>query len=392
MIMAWLVMVAMTVVSLLYLVRYILRHPSKQSNEDAGKTFLAIRESEVEEERMAGRLTDNEAEQLKNDIVSEASYINKHGKLNLNNETRLARGLLSAAVAVALIGSVSLYHHFGFSPDVAFTQKMLDRSASDEDISEFLHYRVTRYDRAEDWYYLASEQVLAQSYTEAIASYRQVLKKLEPDSADRINVQVELAQAMFYANNNTVSSEMREQLDSVLTADPNNVKALGLQGIVNFDAGEYKNAILVWQKAIRLGSDRQERIDLLSGISAARKQGGISEEQVPALITHRLQLQLVLDKGVLSENDVFLVYAKSTDLPMPVAIQRITPAEFDAPIVLTNLDNLMPGKTLAELERVEVVVKRSRNDAQDLTQGQIVGYLSSVPSNSSKIFKVNVSL
>ena len=392
MMLAWIVMIAVTAISLLYVMRSILLQRGYQQQEDSGKSFLAIRKQEVAEELAAGRLTDNEAKQLNADIVSEAQYINQHGALTLNKEIRWARIALSAAVAVILVGSVFLYQRLGFAPDVMFTQKMVERSASDEDISEFLNYRVARYDRAEDWYYLASEQVLAGDYPAAIASYRQVLKKLEVDSADRVNVQVELAQAMFYANNNTVSQTMRETVAEVLKTAPNNVKALGLQGIIDFDAADYQAAVMTWQKAIRLGSDRQERMDLLSGIAAARKQGGITEEQVPALITHRLQLQLVLEKGVLSNDDVFLVYAKSSDQPMPIAIQRISAAEFGVPIVLTNIDNLMPGKTLSDVEQVEVVVKRSQNNAQDLTQGEIVGYLSSVPSHSSNIFKVNVSL
>ncbi|CUB03048.1 c-type cytochrome biogenesis protein CcmI [Marinomonas fungiae] len=392
MMLAWIVMIAVTAISLLYVMRSILLQRGYQQQEDSGKSFLAIRKQEVAEELAAGRLTDNEAKQLNADIVSEAQYINQHGALTLNKEIRWARIALSAAVAVILVGSVFLYQRLGFAPDVMFTQKMVERSASDEDISEFLNYRVARYDRAEDWYYLASEQVLAGDYPAAIASYRRVLKKLEVDSADRVNVQVELAQAMFYANNNTVSQTMRETVAEVLKTAPNNVKALGLQGIIDFDAADYQAAVMTWQKAIRLGSDRQERMDLLSGIAAARKQGGITEEQVPALITHRLQLQLVLEKGVLSNDDVFLVYAKSSDQPMPIAIQRISAAEFGVPIVLTNIDNLMPGKTLSDVEQVEVVVKRSQNNAQDLTQGEIVGYLSSVPSHSSNIFKVNVSL
>lgn len=392
MMLAWIVMIAVTVVSLLYVVRSILRQRGYEQQEDAGQNFLAIRQQEVEEERVAGRLTVAEAEQLLEDIVSEAHYINQHGALKLNKEVRWARIALSAAVAIIMIGSVFLYQRLGFAPDVIFTQKMMERSADDEDISEFLNYRVARYDRAEDWYYLASEQVLAGDYPSAIASYRQVLQKLDMESADRINVQVELAQAMFYANNNTVSQTMRETVTEVLKAAPDNVKALGLQGIIDFDAADYQAAILTWQKAIRLGSDRQERMDLLSGIAAARKQGGISEEQIPALITHRLQLQLVLEKGSLANDDVFLVYAKASDQPMPIAIQKITAAEFGVPIVLTNIDNLMPGKTLSEVERVEVIVKRSQNNTQDLTQGEIVGYLSSVPSHSGKIFKVNVSL
>ncbi|SBS24815.1 formate-dependent nitrite reductase complex subunit NrfG [Marinomonas aquimarina] len=392
MMLAWIVMIAVTVICLLYLIRSVLRQRGYQQREDAGQNFLTIRQQEVEEERAAGRLTDSEAQQLHEDIVSEAHYINQHGALTLNKEIRWARIALAAAVALVLVGSVALYHRLGFAPDVMFTQQMMERSADEEDISEFLNYRVARYDRAEDWYYLASEQVLAGDYPSAIASYRQVLQKLDSDSADRVNVQVELAQAMFYANNNTVSQSMRETVADVLRAAPNNVKALGLQGIIDFDAADYQAAIVTWQKAIRLGRDRQERLDLLSGIAAARKQGGISEEQVPALITHRLQLQLVLEKGAMANDDVFLVYARAAGQPMPVAIQQVSAAEFAVPIVLTNIDNLMPGKTLSEVDEVEVIVKRSHNGAQDLTQGETVGYLSSVPSHSSKIFKVNVSL
>jgi len=77
---------------------------------------------------------------------------------------------------------------------------------------------------------------------------------------------------------------------------------------------------------------------------------------------------------------------------MPVAIQRISAQEFDAPLVLTNIDNLMPGKTLADVPSVDIVVKRASKSAQDLSQGEIVGQLLSVPSRSDKIFKVKVSL
>ncbi|MBJ7549277.1 c-type cytochrome biogenesis protein CcmI [Marinomonas ostreistagni] len=392
MILAWVIMIAVTAISLLYLLRSILRQRTYEQNEDAGQSFLAIRKQEVEEERLAGRLTDSEAQQLHQDISSEARYINEHGTLILNREVRWARLFLSGAVAIILVGSVTLYHKLGFAPDVLFTQKMLERSANDQDIADFLDYRVARYDRAEDWYYLASEQVLAQDYPSAIASYRQVLEKLGPESEDRINVQVELAQAMFYANNNMVSDSMRETVAEVLKATPNNVKALGLQGIIHFDAAQYEAAILTWQKAIQLGTDRQERLDLLSGIAAARKQGGITEEQVPALISHRLQLKLILASGSVQQDDVYLVYAKAPDQAMPVAIQRISAQEFDAPIVLTNIDNLMPGKTLAEVTTVDIIVKRSNSLAQDLSQGEIVGHLSSVPSRSGKIFKVKVSL
>lgn len=391
MITAWLIMAAILVLSLLYIMRYLLRRDSRSAQEHDASAFLAVREEEVAKELQDGRLSEDEAAQLRDDLASEAHYISKQ-KFYLVKDIDSARWVLSAMIAVIVVGAVALYQHLGFATEVAFTQKMVDRTATDADISEFLDYRVARYDRAEDWYYLASEQVLAEQYAAAVQSYENVLARLESDSPDYINVQVELAQAMFYEQGNKVSEPMRQLLAEVLEQAPNNVKALGLQGIVAFDGQRYKEAILTWQKAIKLGRDRQERLDLLAGIAAARKQGAISEEEVPALITHRVQLQLDLSEGRLAQDDVFLIYAKVPNQNMPIAIQRISSAEFGVPIVLTNLDNLMPGNTLADYEQVDIVVKHATKSSADLTQGQIVGYLSPVPSDSNKIFNIKVAL
>lgn len=391
MIIAWLVMAAITILSVLYVVRTLLKAANRPIKERHKSSFLTVREQEVANELQAGRLTEEEANQLREDLVVEAQYTDKQ-QFYLVKDIRVARWVLSAMVALVVVGAVVLYVQLGFAKEVAFTEKMMNRSASEQDIADFLDYRVARYDRAEDWYYLASDQVLAEDYPAAIRSYRQVLAKLDSDSPDYVNVQVELAQALFYNNDNKVSDAMRDELRSILQTAPDNVKALSLQGIVEFDAQHYKAAVLTWQKAIRLGQDRQERLDLLSGIAAARKQGAITEEEVPALVTHRVQLKLNLEQGRLAQDDVFLVYAKATEQSMPVAIQRISSAEFGAVMVLTNLDNLMPGKTLADLETVEIVVKHAKQSTSDLTQGQIVGYLSPVPSNSDKIFNVKVAL
>ncbi|MBM6551283.1 hypothetical protein [Marinomonas ostreistagni] len=391
MMMAWLVMAAIAVLSVLYVMRALFGAANRPIKERDSERFIALREQEVAEELQAGRLTQDEANQLRDDLALEAQYIDKQ-QFYLIKDLNVTRWVLSAMVAVVLVGALALYQQLGFSKEVAFTEKMLERSATEQDISEFLAYRVARYDRAEDWYYLASEQVLAEDYADAVESYQQVLQKLDTDSPDYINVQVELAQAMFYNHDNTVSEPMRELVTQALQSNPNHVKALGLMGIVQFDAKRYKEAILAWQKAIRLGNDPQARNDLLSGITAARKQGAISEEEVPALISHRVQLSLTLTQGQLAADDVFLVYATANGQTMPVAIQRISSAEFGAPLVLTNLDNLMPGKSLAEVEEVDIVVKHAKQTSQDLSQGQIVGYLSPVPSNSDKIFNVKVAL
>ncbi len=391
MIVAWTLMAALIVLSVFYVMHYLV-NKNNAGHDETLTSFVSARRLEVKEDQGAGRLTEEEAQQLLQDVTSESHYVNQHQQRALTKDTQLARWVLSVMIAGVIIGSVALYQKLGFAPDVKITQQLIEQSATQDDVTEFLSYRVQRYDRAEDWYYLANDQVMAQNFEQAISSYREVLARLDGSSEDAINVQVELAQALFYSQSNQVSPAMTTAVDEALAQQPDNAKALGLKGIIEFDAGRYQEAILAWQEAIVNGTDRAERLDLLSGIAAARKQGGITEQMIPSIVTHRLHLQLDLDVRKISANDVFLVYAQVPDQRMPVAIQRIPAAQIQAPIVLTNLDNLMPGQSLADVARVDVVVKRSTNDANDLTLGEVVGYLSSVPSNSDKIFKVNVGL
>lgn len=391
MMVAWLLMAAVTVLSVWYVMHYLTRSANATASSPT-TDFQAIRRQEVIEERDVGRLTSEESDQLLKDARSESESVCFHRHVHFNNDIKVARVALSAMIAVVIVGAVALYQKLGFSEETLFTQKMLDQSASEQDVADFLTYRVQRYDRAEDWFYQANNQVLAQEYDAAVSSYRATLARMEGDTDERGEVLVELAQALFYANNNKVSEGMAQVVAQALGVDPNNPQALGLQGMIEFSSQRYESAILVWQNAIKQGADRRQRGDLLSGIEVARKQGGITEQMIPPVVTHKLILQLNLDARLLTSNDVFLVYAQRKGTSLPISIQQVSAAQAQLPIVLTNLDNVMSDETLADVDEVNVVVKRSSMRSNDLTQGQVVGQLSSIPSNSEKIFRVNVAL
>lgn len=120
---AWIIMIAVTVLCLLYVFRTILRQRQDDPKDDAGQSFLKIRQQEVDEELASGRLTAHEAAQLQQDVISEAEYIQEHGALALNRKVRWARVLLAAMVAIIVVGAFTLYERLGFAPDVRFTQK-----------------------------------------------------------------------------------------------------------------------------------------------------------------------------------------------------------------------------------------------------------------------------
>ncbi len=161
-----------------------------------------------------------------------------------------------------------------------------------------------------------------------------------------------------------------------------------------FDQKNYLGAVLAWQEAIRYNSNSAERIALLFAITKARDVGAIDYRQVAPIITHQLAMKVEWDKRNLHwlKDDILLVYALAKGQKMPVAIQRVFPEDLEQPILLTNLDAVMPTVTLAQIDKVDIVVKLSNINDNDLTKGRIIGIKRGLLTNTKEIFVINVAL
>ena len=78
--------------------------------------------------------------------------------------------------------------------------------------------------------------------------------------------------------------------------------------------------------------------------------------------------------------------------PMPIAIKRLDQDALKGQVELTNIDNLMPGMTLAQAQKVDLVVKLAKSSDQDLTKGREVAKLTDVLVNQNKVFHISIEL
>ena len=83
------------------------------------------------------------------------------------------------------------------------------------------------------------------------------------------------AQALFFAESNSLPSRLLQRLDNAFAVDSSNQTVLGLKGIQAFESKDYKLAITFWQGAAQqldpASSDWQA---LQSGIQKARNLMG----------------------------------------------------------------------------------------------------------------------
>ncbi|REG82968.1 tetratricopeptide repeat protein [Marinomonas pollencensis] len=398
MMLLWLVMALMIAASLLFFFVY-LQKSLQQNSDENPLNFIAARTSEIAQEQEIGRLTGQEAGVLLHDLEEEKTFSSAKAQGDSGHgagakKSPLTRYFLLGVFACVALGSVSLYQSLGYSKEVLFSQALAAKTNTPKMTLDFLKYRSERYDRAEDWYYLANDLMSLEQYPQAMAAFKKALVKLPVGSADQAEVMVRYAQAIFYNNGNVSSPAMIALVDKVLALEPKNATALGLKGVAAFDQQAYLEAVLNWQAAARYNENASERQTLLAAIQNARQAGGISYQQVPALVTQQIALRVVWDKSKIQwqADDVLLVYALASGDRMPIAIRRVYPEELNRPIILTNLDNLMSKQSLADAKNVTLVVKLSKITAKDLTKGQVIGIKKDVPLNTRAIYPINVTL
>jgi len=391
----WLIISAILVISFAYLIFYlqgvVYINKSKKLPD-----FSAIRQQEINEEFEAGRISAEEAKQLKQDLTAEVSLTNKQGKSERqanSQSSHFSYQIFAVFIAISFLSALALYQHLGFNNEVVFTEKIKQGEVTQESMTAFLSYRAHKYNRAEDWYWLGKDKVELEDYQAAKDAFEQALLIPSENDEDVLMILVEYAQSIFFANEQQIGDQLEDVITQILAINSAQPTALGLQGIIEFDRQNYQQAILVWQKAIHSGASFTERASLLEGIQRAREIGSISIEQIPSLVSHKIKLTLSVE-GVnkLASDALFLVYARTAAQPMPVAIKRIFPAQLNGIIELTNLDNLMPGMSLLDVSKVDVVVKLARQSDQDLTKGKEVGYLRNVVVNSSDVLEIAIKL
>lgn len=392
---SWILMGALIVLSLTYVAYYVKRNMAETEQADLA-SFSKVREVEIDDELSSGRISEFEATQLKADLATEIDLANSEANTQFphsKSSNKLPSQVFAFILVFASLGSVALYQYLGFSREVVFTEQMKQGTITQEGMSDFLEFRAEKNQRAQDWFFVGQDKVSQQDYVGAQYAFEQALTNPPEDPQDVVVILTEYAQSVFFANQRKVVPKLEKIIEQIFAIDANNSTALGLQGIIEFDRGAYKEAIIVWQKAIQFGASIAEREGLLQGINQAREIGQIGNDQVPSLISHKIKLSFdISNPEKLAQDAIFLVYAKLPMRPMPIAIKRLDRQALMAPVELTNIDNLMPGMTLAQAQKVDLVVKLASSTDADLTKGLEIAKLTDVLVNQDKVFHISIEL
>lgn len=373
----WLVLGLLTLVAAAFVIYPLVRKEREAETADPVHANVVLyREQQAELDR---QLADGEI-----DTAQHGELLAEQQRLLLADETDASpqavssgRGAWLLLVGLLLLPLLSfgIYQMLGASDDVAITSLMEQRMQGDLDAEGDQQLRqqlVKRIDRRlqsqpDNLYYLVSLarlQLEDNDFLQASATYQKAVK-LSPEDAELL---AEYAQAVYFASGNRFDGAAGEALDRALAADPNNLTALGMQGIRAFESGDYRLAISSWQTALRaIHPALPQAKALQAGIDRARQQLGV---ELPSL-----QVQVALASDLTADpNQLVYVFAREWQgPPMPLAVARLQVSDLPATVTLDDTMAMPGGKLLSSASQIQVVARVSKSGSAVPAPGDLEG-------------------
>ncbi|MDQ2077841.1 c-type cytochrome biogenesis protein CcmI [Marinimicrobium sp. ABcell2] len=340
--------------------------------------------AELEEAKEAGRLSEEEFQQLK--LEQERALLEDEEQLRKAEQSvafaNVGPKFLGVVCVAILLASVVLYQQLGSSQDVRLLnmqhekarldwQDMQAQQAPDpqraKDLIEAMEARLQQRPNNLQYRFLVGRYSMSLGdYDRAIEAYEKVIS-VDPNSP---RVLAELAQALFLRDDNQMTPRIAGLAESALAQDPQETTALGLAGINAFNQGDYQQAINFWRRAIEvMGPHAPSSQSLKVGIERAERElageGGsgtgsplAGEEAAEAAISIRVALS---ERAEVGPDQWIFVYARTWEgSPMPLAITRIQASDLPATIVLDDTMAMTTSTALRDTEQVELVARASQ--------------------------------
>jgi len=173
----------------------------------------------------------------------------------------------STAYGIALavpIMAVSIYLKVGdvhaSEPNGSLAAGQMTQQGIEANVTTLAQRLEQNPNNADGWAMLGRSYVSLEKYQEASNAYAKAVA-LKGDDADLLT---EYAFALAMANNRQLQGQPAELVKKALQIDPENPKALQLAGTVEFEAKNYNQAIVYWQKLLEKSAGNPELVQSVS--------------------------------------------------------------------------------------------------------------------------------
>lgn len=287
---------------------------------------------------------------------------------------------LLPVLCVLLLAGVSTYYTVGAYPDLAIKEQLVALNkvedaeafhAVKKTLKPLLNKRIEQKpDNIDYRLLLARFAMQEQNYTEAAKQFR-LLAEMLPEDAQ---AQAYYAQALFLRDEKVVSDDVKTLVENALLIDPDNITALGMQGMYSYEQQDYLKAVSAWQRLLSLLPANSANAAMIAkGVEQAKAE--LSDEQRAILAGFSVAITVAdsVPLESLSPKLTVFVFAKAVGGPnFPLAAKRLTLEDLPITIQLSDADAMTAAK-LSDFTNVEVTARISTTGKPEASTGDWFG-------------------
>ncbi len=400
----WLGIAALTLAAVTFVVVPFIRYQTDETKLAASTDWFKNRQQELEQEFKAGLFSEQEYQQALTELklTAKDELVLAKAEQGQTKEKLADRKLVMiAAVAMVLI-SVIFYAIKGHYSQVGQWQETMDKlpelsskivEQSDQQVTiqELVQFALglrTKLAQKEDpvgWMLLGRVLMSMNDIDGGISAFEKSYAMNPRNPSNSLSY----AQALQMKGEQWEIQRSLQLLQEVMSMQPQNDSAVILFGEGSMMLENYEVAKASFDIALQMLPESDPRYQAIQSRVAFLQQQLSAGSAVANELS--LNIEVNLSDAVRSQLEKFnylFVFAKSEQMPMPIAVKKLALTDFPVNVVLTDADLMLPDQSLANYESVNVFARLSVDEQAPSASGEWQGQVNAVSTRDQQVIQL----
>ena len=232
------------------------------------------------------------------------------------------------------------------------------------------------------WYLLGQSYMTLSRYADARRAFSEGLAR---DPAPGVDMKLSFAEAQTLTDPQALLGEAGQIFEEALEAEPDNPTALWYGGLAAAATQRTGVARQRWSRLLQLDPPQamrdvlQEHLNALGGIAEPTQDPPLQLAQTEPLEGPAIRLRIALGEGleaagaVTSPGTALFIFARAPEGGPPVAVIRETASTIPGEFSLSDANNMLPGRSLADFDALTIVARISLTGQPTEQPGDLYG-------------------
>lgn len=400
----WLAIAALTLLGLMFVLVPFIRYQTDETKLAASTDWFKNRQQELEQELKAGLFTEREYQKALTELklTAKDELITAKAEQGQSLNPFADKKLVFIAAGLLFLTSLGFYLIKGHYQKIDSWQQTMqklpelssriveqnDQQVTMQELVEFALGLRTKLAAKEDpigWMLLGRVLMTMNDVDGGISAFEKSYN-LNPRNPSN---SLSYAQALQVKGEEWNLKRSLRLLQEVMQLQPQNETAVILFGEGNLMLENFDMAKRSFDFAMQMIPNEDPRVPALQSRIEFLQQQLNPKTAVAGELSLNIAVNLSDEVSKqLNKFKYLFVFAKTEQMPAPLAVKKLPVGQFPLQVTLTDTDVMLPGMSITNFDKINIFARLSVDEEAPLTSGDWQGQMNSVPTTAQDLIEI----